>query len=73
LDVVVGQGSTVFELFTSENQSLLVWRDTFFILNLGFHVFDGVGWLDFQGDGFSGESFHENLHTASESEDEVEG
>lgn len=28
LDVVVGECSTVLELFTGENQSLLVWRNT---------------------------------------------
>ena len=35
LDVVVGKGATVLQLLSSEDQSLLVWWDTFFILNLG--------------------------------------
>ena len=35
LDVVIREGSSVFELLTSEDESLLIWRNTFFILNLG--------------------------------------
>jgi len=54
LDVVVGQGSSVLELFTSENQSLLIRWDSFLVLNLGFNVLDGVGRLDLEGDGLTG-------------------
>ena len=50
LDVVVGEGATVFKLFSSEDQSLLIRRDTFLVLNLGLDVVDGVGRLDFEGD-----------------------
>jgi len=71
LDVVVGQSSAVFELLSSENQSLLIWRDTFFVLDFGLYVLDGVGRLNLEGDGFSGESFNKNLHTSSESENQV--
>ena len=35
LDVVIGKSSSVFELLTSEDESLLIWGNTFFILNLG--------------------------------------
>jgi len=35
LDVIVGESSSVFELFTSEDKSLLIWGNTFFILNFG--------------------------------------
>jgi len=73
LDVVVRKGSSIFELFTSEDQSLLIWWDTFFVLDFGFDVLDGVGWFDFQSDGFSGQGFDKNLHTTSESEDQVKG
>ena len=73
LDVVVGQGSSVFELFTGEDQSLLIWRDSFLVLNFRFDVLDSVGWLDFKGNGLTSQGFHKNLHTASESENKVEG
>jgi len=33
LDVVVGKGSAILELLTSEDESLLVWRDSFLVLN----------------------------------------
>jgi hypothetical protein len=46
LDVVVRQSSTVLELFSSEDESLLIGRDAFFVLNFRFHVFNGVGRLD---------------------------
>ncbi len=42
LDVVVSKGSSVFELFTSEDESLLIWGDTFLVLDLGFDVLNGV-------------------------------
>ena len=35
LDVVVGKGPAIFQLFSSENKSLLVWGNSFLILNLG--------------------------------------
>jgi len=72
LDVVVGEGSAVLELLTSEDESLLVWWDTFLVLDLGFDIFNGVSWLDIEGDGLSSESLDEDLHTTSESQDEME-
>ncbi len=62
LDVVVRQGSAVFQLFSGENQSLLVRRNSFLVLDFGFHVFDRVAGLHVEGNGFSSKSFHENLH-----------
>jgi hypothetical protein len=62
LDVVVGEGSAVFELFSSEDESLLIWWDSFLILDLGLDVFNSVCWLDIKGDGFSCEGFDEDLH-----------
>merc|ERR1711868_238717 len=62
LDVVVGEGSTVLELLTSEDESLLIWWDTFFVLDLGLDVLDGVSWLNVQSDGLSGKGLNEDLH-----------
>ena len=73
LDVVVGESSSVLELLTSEDESLLVGRDTLLVLDLGLDVLDGVRWLDVEGDGLAGEGLDEDLHTSSESEHEVEG
>ena len=35
LDIVVREGSSIFELLSSEDEPLLIWRNTFFILDLG--------------------------------------
>jgi hypothetical protein len=72
LNVVIGESSAVLKLLSSENESLLIWRDTFLVLDLGLDVLNGITWLDIEGDGLSGEGLDEDLHTTSESEDEVE-
>merc|ERR1712226_1010000 len=72
LDVVVGEGSSIFKLLAGEDESLLIGRDAFLVLDLGLHVLDGVAWLNFEGDGLSGEGLNEDLHTTSQSEDEME-
>merc|ERR1711875_141938 len=46
LDVVIGQSTTIFKLLAGENQTLLVGGNALLILNLGFHIFDGVTRLD---------------------------
>ena len=62
LDVVVGERSSVFELLSSENESLLVRRDAFLVLDFLLHVFDGVRALNFEGDGLSSEGLDEDSH-----------
>ena len=72
MDVVVGEGSSILELLSSEDESLLIWRNTFLILDLGFDVLDGVCWLDIKGDGLTSQGLDEDLHTTSESKNEME-
>merc|ERR1719450_1841534 len=72
LDVVIRKSSAVLELLTSEDESLLVWWNTFLVLDLGFDIFNGVSWLNIEGDGLASESLDEDLHTTSESENEME-
>ena len=73
LDVVVRKSATVLELLSSEDESLLIRRNSFLVLNLGLHILDSVGGLNLKGDGLSGEGLHKDLHTTTESEDEMEG
>merc|ERR1719191_1664879 len=74
LDVVIRKGSAVLELLSGEDQSLLLWRDPFFVLDLGFHVGDRVVGLDVQRDSLSGEGLDEDLHgTTAKAKDKVEG
>ena len=42
LDVVVGEGAAVLELLSGEDQPLLVWGDSFLVLDLGLDVVDCV-------------------------------
>ena len=65
LDVVVGKGSSVLELLTGEDKSLLIGRDTFLILDLGLNVLNGVGGFNVKSDGLSCQGLNENLHTTS--------
>jgi uncharacterized membrane protein len=73
LDVVVRKGSAVFELLSGEDESLLIGWDSFLVLDLGLNILDGVSWLNVEGDGLSGEGLDEDLHSTSESEDEMKG
>lgn len=61
LDVVVGQRSPVLELLTGEDQPLLIWRDTFLILNLALHVLDGIRRLHLERDRLPRHCIHDNL------------
>jgi len=71
LDVVIGQSTTILELLAREDQTLLVGRDAFLVLDLGFHILDGIAWLDLEGDGLPRESLDEDLHSSSQPQDEM--
>ena len=73
LDVVVREGAAVLELFTSEDEALLVGWDTLLVLNLGLNIVDSIGRLHLEGDGISGHGLDEDLHATAETEDEMEG
>merc|ERR1712066_857230 len=42
LNVIIRQSSTIFQLFSCKNQTLLIWWDAFFILNFRFDILNGV-------------------------------
>ena len=73
LDVVVAQSAAIFQLLPCEDESLLVWRNPFLVLDLGLDVLDGVACFDFQGDGLASECLHEDLHAATQTEHQMEG
>jgi hypothetical protein len=62
LDVVVGEGSAILKLLSSEDETLLVRGDALLVLDLRLHIVDGVGRLDLEGDGLAGEGLDEDLH-----------
>ena len=61
LDVVVAQGTAVFQLLSGKDQSLLVRGDSLLVLDLGLDVVDRVGGFDIEGNGLAGKSLDENL------------
>ena len=61
LDVVVGESTAILKLLSSEDETLLVWRNTFLILDLGLDVVNGVLGLDLESDGLAGESLWTSL------------
>merc|ERR1712156_471741 len=71
LDVVVREGSSILELLSSKNQSLLVWWDSFLVLDLGLNILDGVRRLNLKSDGLASQGLDKDLHTSSQSENEV--
>ena len=72
MNVVIGESATILKLLSSEDESLLIRRDSFFVLNLCLDVVDGVRSFNIESDGLACQSFDEDLHTTSESEDEME-
>ncbi len=53
LDIIIRQCASIFELFSSEDQTLLVRWDSFLILNFGLHIIDCIRWLDIKRDGLT--------------------
>ena len=72
LDIIILESPAIFKLFAGENESLLIWGNTFFVLDLCLHIFNCVRWLNIQGDGLASESLHKDLHATTEAEDEME-
>merc|ERR1712129_462674 len=73
LDVIVRQRTTIFELFAGEDQPLLIWGDSFLVLDLGLHILNGVRWLHLQGDGLTSEGLDKDLHASPETENKMKG
>merc|ERR1711970_887246 len=72
LDVVVGQSSSIFQLFSSKDQSLLIWRDTFLILDPCLNILNSITRLYLQSDGLASQGLDKDLHTSSQSEHKME-
>jgi len=71
LNVVIREGAAILQLLASKDQPLLIGRDPFLVLNLGLNVLDAIGRFHFQGDGFASQSFDEDLHASTKTEDEM--
>merc|ERR1712172_194142 len=73
LDVVVRQSATILQLFAGEDQPLLIWGNSFLVLDLGLHILNGVRWFNLQSDSLASEGLDEDLHASSQTENEMKG
>jgi hypothetical protein len=69
LDVVVGKTAAIcvrnrstFELLASEDETLLIGRDAFLVLDLSLDSLDRVRGLNIESDGLARKGLHEYLH-----------
>ena len=62
LNVVIGQGSAILQLLTSENQSLLVRRNALLVLDFALNGLNAVTGLDIQRNGLPRECLYKYLH-----------
>merc|ERR1711868_355858 len=67
LDVVIGKCSSIFKLLSSKDQSLLIWGNSFLVLDLSLDILNGIRRFNLQGDGLASESLDKDLHTTSQS------
>merc|ERR1712042_283444 len=72
LDVVVREGTAIFKLFASKDQPLLVWRNAFFVLDFSLDIFNCIRWFYLEGDGLASQGLHKDLHTASQTENQMQ-
>merc|ERR1712035_288400 len=74
LNVVIRKRASIFELLSGKDQSLLLRRNSFLVLDLRLDILDGVIWLDVQGDRLSREGLDEDLHgTTAKTKDKMKG
>ena len=62
LNVIIRKGPAILELFSGEDEALLVRGDSLLVLDLGLYVIDGIRRLHLEGDGLAGQGLHKNLH-----------
>jgi len=67
LDIVVREGSAVFQLLSSENESLLIRRDTLFVLNFSLDIINSVRGFDIESYSLTSQGLDEDLHSSSKS------
>ena len=69
LDVVVGKSTSILQLLSSKDESLLIGGNAFLILDLSLNIVDRVRWLHLKSDGLASESLDKDLHSTTKSED----
>jgi len=72
LNIVVGQGTAVLELLACKDQTLLIRRNPFLVLDLCFDIVNRVGRFNFQGDRLACERLDKDLHATAETENQMQ-
>merc|ERR1712178_658430 len=72
LDVVIRKGATIFQLFASKDEALLIRWDAFLVLNFRLNVINRVAGFNVQGDRFASQGLHEDLHTTAKAKHQVQ-
>src|ERR1700733_7901265 len=72
LDIIIRQGASVFELLASEDEALLVRRNTLLVLDLRLNIIDRVGRFNLESNRLAGQRFHEDFHATTKTENEME-
>jgi len=72
LYVVIWQSSSIFQLFTSKNQPLLIRWNTFLVLYFSFHILYRIRGLYFKGNSFPSQRLHKYLHTTTQTKNQME-
>jgi hypothetical protein len=55
LNIVIRESTAIFELFSGKDQTLLIRRYSFLVLNFGLYIVDGVARLNLKGNGLAGD------------------
>merc|ERR1712187_285428 len=72
LDIIVRQGTSIFELLSREDEPLLIWWDALFILDLCLHVINRVAGFHVQRDRLARQRLDKNLHASTKTQHEVQ-
>jgi len=62
LNIVIRKSPAILQLLPSKDQTLLIRRNSFLILDLHLDIIDGIGALDLKRDGLARQSLYKDLH-----------
>jgi len=71
LDVVIGESSAILKLLAGKDETLLVWRNPFLILDFSLNIFYGIARLHLESDCLACQSLDEDLHSTSETKNQM--
>merc|ERR1712187_168904 len=72
LDVVIRKSATILQLLACEDEALLIWRNSFLVLNFGLHIVNRVAGFHVQRDRLARQSLHKDLHATTKAQDQMQ-